>query len=142
VEKKCFACLETKPLSDFYKHPKMADGHLGKCKECQKSASIKNRLDNVERYREYDRARGKLPHRVASAIAQSKKWRAEDSRRARCHNAVAKALKSGKLQPEPCTVCGSENAVAHHTSYDHPLDVVWVCQVHHKELHRRMNNEN
>ena len=34
MEKKCFKCLQIKDLTDYYKHSKMADGHLGKCKEC------------------------------------------------------------------------------------------------------------
>jgi hypothetical protein len=35
--KKCFKCGITKELSDFYKHNKMKDGLLGKCKDCTKS---------------------------------------------------------------------------------------------------------
>lgn len=32
----CFKCNSEKPITDFYKHPRMLDGHLNKCKTCTK----------------------------------------------------------------------------------------------------------
>jgi len=42
--KKCFKCGVEKPLEDFYKHKKMEDGHLGKCKTCTKNDSELRRV--------------------------------------------------------------------------------------------------
>lgn len=35
--KKCFKCGNVKPLIEFYKHPKMKDGHVNKCISCNKN---------------------------------------------------------------------------------------------------------
>lgn len=59
--KKCFKCGRDLPLSEFYKHPKMADGHLNKCKECTKTDVKENYLKNSNdsNYMEKERERGR-----------------------------------------------------------------------------------
>ena len=59
--KKCFKCGRVLPISEFYKHPQMADGHLNKCKDCTKSDTHNNYVDNrkKEDYVEKERARGR-----------------------------------------------------------------------------------
>jgi hypothetical protein len=34
TEKRCKSCGQTKPLDEFYKNPKMSDGHVNTCKTC------------------------------------------------------------------------------------------------------------
>lgn len=48
---------------------------------------------------------------------------------------VKRAIKSGKLIKGTCIICGCKDVVAHHTDYSKPLDVIWMCRKHHRELH-------
>lgn len=61
--KACFKCGVIKPLNDFYKHPQMADGHVNKCKECNKKDVRINYRDNRDRYVAYEKVRSKDPER-------------------------------------------------------------------------------
>jgi hypothetical protein len=132
--KRCFKCLETLPLEAFYKHGQMPDGHLNKCKECTKKDVTANRLARIEYYRSYDKRRASLPHRVAARTEYTQRYRELFPKRTFANYSVNNAIRDGKLKRCPCFVCG-EKAVAHHPDYDRPLDVVWLCQVHHKEAH-------
>ena len=136
--KTCFKCKNTLPLSEFYKHPKMGDGYLGKCKVCTKKDSTERRERKIDEVREYDRERAKNSERRRYAAEINKRWRSEDQKRCRSHSAVATAVRNGTLIRVPCCICGSEKSVAHHESYDKPLDVVFYCQPHHKERHKQM----
>jgi len=138
--KKCFKCNCLKPLAEFYEHSAMADGHLNKCKICVKETVGKHRIVNIEKIREYDRKRSKNSDRIKSLSEVSKLWRNEDKRRSVCHSAVARALKSGALTRLPCNKCGEAKSLAHHENYDEPLNVVWLCQVCHKQRHKEINS--
>jgi hypothetical protein len=49
---------------------------------------------------------------------------------------VARARRNGEIVPEPCVVCGDEKAVGHHEDYAEPLNIVWLCRMHHSWRHR------
>jgi hypothetical protein len=140
-DKECFKCKTVKPLAEFYTHSRMADGHLNKCKGCAKSDSNKNRGENLEKIRAYDRERAKKPDRIKAAAEVTRAWREEDSRRALAHGKVARALKSGNLLKHPCIRCGNPKSVAHHEDYDKPLDVMWLCQPCHKQRHKELKED-
>lgn len=111
------------------------------CLDCRKNrtSSFVKRL-----YHQYlDKARARAR---ASSKEQRKKFpslstenaeidRANHPERARARNAVRSALRNGKLAKQPCAICGSPSTHAHHWSYDEPLEVTWLCPIHHKEVH-------
>lgn len=137
--KKCFKCNIEKPFTAFYKHRAMADGRLGKCIECAKKDSIKHRKNNLEAIREYDRKRNKLPHRMAFHVINTRHARKTITGYSSAHNAVARALKNGTLIKQSCCMCQSIMVVAHHDDYSKPLEVMWLCSIHHKSRHSFLN---
>lgn len=108
-------------------------------------------MRNIEYYREYDRNRSQLEHRVlsrknyqktdnykqssAKAIAKFQKSNPEIRR---AHILVNNAIRDGKLKTKPCLICG-EKAEAHHFDYSLPLNVIWLCGIHHKNTHKIEN---
>jgi hypothetical protein len=139
--KTCFKCKKEKPFEMFYKHSRMGDGYLNKCKECTKNDVAQHRSENLEKIRAYDRERGKLAHRIALRTEVNRAWRAEDLRRQKAHTAVRSAIQSGSLVKSPCIRCGNEKSVAHHEDYDKPLDVMWLCQPCHKQRHKELKED-
>jgi hypothetical protein len=133
--KTCILCQQSKPLNEYYKHPQMADGYLGRCKECHKTEIHKNYLrrlaDPVWREKELDRQREKARrHRAegrkpdADAERRGKeKWFANNQHKRKAHFAVSNALRDKRLLRKPCEKCGDENSEAHHDDYSKPLEV-------------------
>ena len=94
--KTCFKCLTAKPLSEFYKHAQMGDGHLNKCKDCAKKDALAHRLAKIDHYRSYDKMRASQPHRKALAKRVQDEWKvAHPNRRA------ANAFKAPEFAKDP-----------------------------------------
>lgn len=52
--------------------------------------------------------------------------------------AVGNAVRDGSLSPwSACAIpdCCNHRIEAHHADYSRPLNVVWLCQAHHKQAH-------
>ena len=127
--KKCFKCGLVKPLSEFYEHPMMGDGHLGKCKLCTRLDVRANHRARHEQYRAYDRIR------YEANPARRKILERRSLKKRMATQAVYRATKSGKLVRGVCAICGAEKVDAHHEDYDKQLEVVWLCRKHHMRLH-------
>lgn len=127
----CFKCKEKKKLSEFYKHLGMKDGRFNKCKDCSKKDSIRNRNNNIQYYRSYDRIRG---NRQSKEYRKS--WKKRNPKKYKAHYLLSNAVRDGRIEKEPCEVCGATEKIhGHHTDYSKPFDVVWLCPIHHKEKH-------
>lgn len=131
--KTCFKCGTAKPLTEFYRHPQMGDGHLNKCKECTK---LDHKLHGMkpgvaERRQAYERSRFSNPERKAKTLIYQRNRRRKDPVKDKARRDLHRALQSGKLQRKPCEVC-SKKAQAHHIDYRYPLAVRWLCFEHHR----------
>jgi len=129
----CFKCQKELPLSEFYKHKMMADGHVNKCKECNKADVAEHRLKNIERIRAYDRKRG---NRQTKEYRDNYKKKYPNKYSA--HWIVSNAMRDNKLFKKDCEECGSsENIHAHHDDYLEPLNIRWLCAACHNQWHAK-----
>ncbi len=162
MEKKCFKCGKVKPLSEFYKHKQMLDGHLNKCKECARNDSLTNRWENIEKVREKDRNRQNSKERtyknkerlkkmketeperyVEMKRETQRKYRKRYNEKTKAHGSVHYAIATGRLiNPKKCERCGSVCFTqAHHEDYSKPLVVIWLCDSCHKKRHKEIREE-
>lgn len=131
MKKVCFKCNVEKPLTEFYAHKQMKDGHVNKCKECTKNDVAAHRTDNIDKIRAYDRGRG-----ARQAPEYQREYRAKYPKKYKSHRMIGNAVRDGKIKKLHCEVC-NEPAHAHHDDYDYPLSVRWLCAAHHHQWHAK-----
>lgn len=138
VVKTCFKCGEEKPLTEYYKHKMMNDGHLNKCKSCAKSDVRIHRKEN-DSVREYDRKRYKEnPERRKKGSENAVRWNKANPERYKAHYLLSNAVRDGRVKKGSCEECGTiENIHGHHDDYNKPLEVRWLCAKHHHRLHAK-----
>ncbi len=126
TNKKCFKCDETKPIEDFYKHHRMKDGHLNKCKKCTRLDVYKN----------------------TEIKKLDPEWLEMERERCRIKQMKLKLTDLGLLQLQArSAVRGSVNNVLssgfnlHHWSYNeqHHTDVIKLSYKDHRKIHRYLD---
>ena len=113
------------PISMFYAHPQMADGHLNKCKNCTKSDVHKNYMEKMtdEEYTEKERARGRDKyHRLGYKDREHAKYSKPASNSRRNFEA-----KYGRV---------SSNIELHHWNYNYLDELIPVDKRIHHRLHK------
>jgi hypothetical protein len=49
-------------------------------------------------------------------------------------------LRRGKIEKQPCLICGNSKSEMHHDDYHKPLNIKWFCRKHHMEYHKKVDN--
>ena len=88
------------------------------CRKCNNEKSKKYRKTEA----------GKLAFKKAA-----KNWNSKNREKVRIWY-LARRTGSG-----PCEVCGATKTHRHHPDYDNPTKVVFLCPLHHKQLHSILN---
>jgi len=117
--KTCYKCKISKEYNEFYKNYAKKDGHGSICKQC-------------------DAIREKLRIRVDHAKHQEA-WKKRNPEKFEAHKILQRSVRKKLIEKTECFVCGDEKVEAHHADYDRPLDVIWMCRLHHRETHKMFN---
>jgi hypothetical protein len=100
-----------------------------------KATSARQRDTQEKRKKVAARHRAWRAANPGSRKEENRRFREEHPDRVRVYWKVDNAIRSGRLVPEPCHICG-DKAVAHHQDYSKPLEVEWLCPYHHSKAHR------
>ena len=141
--KRCFKCGAEKPLSEFYAHPRMADGHLNKCKECNKNDAHKHhrKMSQEPDWVEAQRARGRDKYaRLYQSERQRRLINGSPTAKHVASYAVGNAVRDGRMvKPTTCSQCKRKVSGrfmhAHHEDYGKTYDVIWLCAKCHSNIH-------
>lgn len=140
----CKKCKEEKG-DEFYNIDKT-------CKDCRKKRVTENRNNNAEYYKEYDRNRANLPHRVKARLDYAKTDEGKKAGNRAKYNyttrnpikklassVVSNAVRAGTIiKPSNCSECEStpNRLHGHHDDYAYPLVVRWLCPCCHSKWHK------
>lgn len=144
--KTCIHCGETKEFACFTQNSARRDGLSSVCRVCKNSEArraeakpqrkTKKRAYEATRREDHRRDcrehRRRYPQRKYEQVVE---WRRQNPQKVFAHRKVNNSIRDGKFVRKPCRLCG-EKAHAHHEDYSKPLNVEWLCPLHHKAIHR------
>lgn len=129
IKKVCFKCNIEKNITEFYKHPQMADGHLNKCKTCNKKDSKVTyyKVTSTEEGLKKERERHREKYHRLNYKDKQKVW---NKNKPWTKSSVYKGLRKKYNLPSKYEL--------HHWNYndDYLEDVIIMTVSEHKKLHQ------
>ena len=118
-----------KTLESTYKY-QSTDRGANVAKQCRERyySSIKG-VESRKKYLSSDSGKKKTNERI-------KRYRNKNKHKESARRKVRYAIRTGKMSRDPCEVCGDPKSHAHHDDYSKPLNVRFLCQKHHYEVHK------
>lgn len=147
MKKICTVCKIEKTLSCFSKHSQCLYGVSPRCRICiSKEGKLWRQTEAYKKWKDGYRETYNANHKRFSQTEKGKKLQKKKEKKARrlypekatAREKLRYAVRSGKINREPCVVCGKKNGEGHHEDYSKPLEVVWLCGIHHRERHKNM----
>ncbi len=134
-DKTCAKCLTLKKTRFFSKDKQQKDGYRSYCKECCRLLSMffyySNKENILPRKRLYSKNNPEKVHR--NNLKMYRKFTEKHKARALLNHEV----KKGRIIRKPCVICGEVKSEGHHENYKKPLQVTWLCTIHHHQIHRK-----
>lgn len=158
-KKTCSKCKIEKNISEFNNRSKNESGLKSNCKLCCSFTYKKwcktnigiilkrnafNRYYRTEKGKEKIYSLNKIYAKTEKGKIAAKKgtlkYKLKNKEKVKAHMLVKNEIKQGRLKKQPCGRCQkTEKVHAHHESYLRPLNVVWLCPMHHKERHAELD---
>lgn len=137
--KKCLGCKLELPLEEFYKARGIP---RPRCKKCHAKQGLQWKASNPEKVKSWV-LRYQKAHPEKARVwnnAATRKWKAANKDKRVAQHKISNSIRDKKLLRQECVVCTKLGlrapGQAHHSDYNRPLDVTWLCHKHHRAWHK------
>ncbi|KKN24249.1 hypothetical protein LCGC14_0896940 [marine sediment metagenome] len=96
------------------------------------------REKNREKIRIYNREYNKQ-WREKNGYHNEHKWTDKNPEKIKAQRLAQYALRNGYIERKSCKECGNKKSEMHHSDYTKPLNVIFLCRIHHTEEHRKLS---